>query len=408
MEHHGPMTRRWTEQRWLIDNVIQANGIDWDQPRSVYWNVPCGMEANADFAAIRATVKKYADCTPIFMTTARRREAKARAAEAAQQQVTARDNYFMAAIHWGAAQWPIDSNNEQNLFCNGKKRECYGKYAALADHRVEPAWIALGDKMLPAWFHLPPGYQGGRIPAVVQIPGMDSFKEGGVALYGDPLLNRGFAVLAVEGPGQYECAVLGIYMSLSGWEATGRACMDWLTDRPEVDPERVCIMGRSFGSFAATIAASGEPRFRACAVSATCHEPGWHTIFQEASPTFKMRFMYMSNILDEEEFDAFRQTLTWEGFTDNIRMPYLAIAGEADELSPLHNTERLIGTLRGPKQLVVYKDARHAISYVPSTTLGPAAPIVLADWLLARCAGSAMANERWDVDARGEISKTPL
>src|SRR2546426_1642548 len=43
--HHGPQTRRWTEQRWLLDNIIQANGIDWDQPRSIYWNVPCGMEA---------------------------------------------------------------------------------------------------------------------------------------------------------------------------------------------------------------------------------------------------------------------------------------------------------------------------------------------------------------------------
>src|SRR5499426_4188513 len=38
--HHGPVTRRWVEQRWLLDNVIQANGIDWDQPRSIYWNVP--------------------------------------------------------------------------------------------------------------------------------------------------------------------------------------------------------------------------------------------------------------------------------------------------------------------------------------------------------------------------------
>src|SRR5712692_4453552 len=79
--HHGPSTRRWTEQRWLLDNVIQANGIDWDQPRSIYWNVPCGMEASADFAAIRARVKKYADCSPAFEATARRREARARAAE---------------------------------------------------------------------------------------------------------------------------------------------------------------------------------------------------------------------------------------------------------------------------------------------------------------------------------------
>ena len=27
-----PQVRRWSEQRWLIDNVIRANGIDWDQP----------------------------------------------------------------------------------------------------------------------------------------------------------------------------------------------------------------------------------------------------------------------------------------------------------------------------------------------------------------------------------------
>ena len=114
-QHGGPMTKRWTEQRWLLDNVIQANGIDWDQPRSIYWNVPCGIEASADFAAIRLRVKKYADCAPAFEATARRREAKARAAEEAHELVTARDNYFMAAIHWGAAQWPIDENNEQNL-----------------------------------------------------------------------------------------------------------------------------------------------------------------------------------------------------------------------------------------------------------------------------------------------------
>src|SRR5215208_618125 len=100
--HRGPLTRRWVEQRWVLDNIIQANGIDWDQPRSVYWNVPCGIAASADFAAIRQRVKKYADCSPAFETVARRREATARAAEEARDLVTARENYFMAAIHWGA------------------------------------------------------------------------------------------------------------------------------------------------------------------------------------------------------------------------------------------------------------------------------------------------------------------
>src|SRR5580693_1326796 len=44
----APHVRRFDEQRWLIDNIIRANGIDWDQPRSLYIHLPCGIEANAD------------------------------------------------------------------------------------------------------------------------------------------------------------------------------------------------------------------------------------------------------------------------------------------------------------------------------------------------------------------------
>jgi hypothetical protein len=54
----GPEVRRWVDQRWVLDNVIAANGIDWDQPRSRYFNAPCGIEANADFEIIRQKVKK--------------------------------------------------------------------------------------------------------------------------------------------------------------------------------------------------------------------------------------------------------------------------------------------------------------------------------------------------------------
>ena len=84
-------TKRFSQQRWALDNIIRANGIDWDQPRSIYLSAPCGVEANADFAAIRARVQKMADIGPAFESTAKRREAKARAAEADGNPVTARD-----------------------------------------------------------------------------------------------------------------------------------------------------------------------------------------------------------------------------------------------------------------------------------------------------------------------------
>ena len=403
---NAPVTRRWTEQRWLIDNVIRSVGIDWDQPRSINYNAPCGPEANADFAAIRERVKKYADISPAFETAAKRREAKAKAAEDAGETVTARQNYFIAAVQYAASQWPYDENNEKNLALNQRKRECYLNYARYADHKVEAAWIPFQGKALPGWLHLPPGYSGGRIPAVVAIPGMDGFKEAGVAMYGDRWLSRGIAVLSIEGPGQYESAVHNIHVSMENWSEAATAIMNWMIARPEIDAQRIGVTGQSFGSFFATVSASVEPRYRACAVTATCLEPGFHTIFEEASPTFKQRFMYMSGFTDEQAFNLFRKTLTWEGHAENIKVPYLCVAGESDELSPLAHTERLLKTLQCPKQLVVYQDSRHSVGNVPAASLGPTPVVLVADWMNARLAGKPFASERWFVEASGRVVTT--
>jgi dienelactone hydrolase len=408
IEHVGePHCRRFSEQRWSIDNIIQANGIDWDQARSFYLQAPCGIESLGDFAAIRQRVKKMADIGPAFEATARRREQRARLAEEADEMITARDNYFMASVHWGASQWTFDENNEQNIFLNQKKRACYANYARLADHRVEPVWIPFKDTALPAWYHLPPNYVDGQeVPAVVSIPGMDSFKECGVSLYGDRWLNRGIAVLAVDGPGQYESPLLGIRVSMENWVAAAPALYNWLSTRPEIDADKIGVVGASFGSFFGTIVVANEPRFRAAAVSATCLEPGCHTIFEEASPTFKKRFMWMAGYTDEAKFDEFVKTLTWEGHVERIKCAYLCLAGEAEELSPLKYTEKLFAQLKAPKRLVVYQDARHGLSGVPSVALGPSPPVLAADWMMARLSGKPFLSERWYVTGAGQVNKT--
>jgi len=195
---------------------------------------------------------------------------------------------------------------------------------------------------------------------------------------------------------------------MPAWIDTGKAVVNWLTSRPEVDPARIGLAGNSFGSFFGTIAAAHEPRIRAVAVAAVCHEPGFHTIFEEASPTFKMRFMYMSGITDEAGFDEFRKGMTWEGHAEKIRVPYLCVAGEFDELSPLEHTERLMNALGGPKRLVVYQDARHSVGNVPAANLGPFPPILISDWMAATLGGKAFPSEKWYVEASGRIVRTAM
>ena len=401
-------TKRFSQQRWALDNIIRANGIDWDQPRSIYLSAPCGVEANADFAAIRARVQKMADIGPAFESTAKRREARARAAEADGNPVTARDNWYMAAIHYGAAEWPYDDSGPQHVELHNKKRECFSNYARLADHKIEAVSIPFKTKSIPGWFHLPPGYSGGKVPVVIAIPGMDSFKEVNVALANDRWMQRGVAVLSIDGPGQYESPLLGVYVSMQNWIEAGPAIVDWLLHRPEIDGQKIGVSGASFGSFFGTILTANEPRISATAVISTCLEPGCHTIFEEASPTFKKRFVWMSNFTDEPKFDEFAKTLTWEGHSEKIRTPYLVVAGEADELSPLEHTERMVRAMSCPRQLVIYADSRHSVGNVPAANLGPFPPTLVADWLVARLNGKPVSSERWFVEATGRIVKTAL
>ncbi|GAA2354657.1 hypothetical protein Cme02nite_47810 [Catellatospora methionotrophica] len=407
----APVVRRWHAEhpRWAA--AIAERGVDWDHPRSVHWNAACGAEAAADFAAIRRQARTYDAIAPAFAATARHREDRARSAEAMGDLVTARENYFMAAVHWSAAQWPAHADDAPSRGYHERKRACYRRYAELADHHVEAVSIPFPGThrgSLPAWLHLPPGYRGGRLPVAVVLADLDSCKEATVALHGDRFLSRGFAVLAMEGPGQYECAMLGTHFSVPAWAQVGPACMDWLAGRDEIDPERVVLTGSGFGSFAATVVAAHEPRFLACAVVEVCHEPGWTTVFEQASPTYKMRFMYMTGHTDEAEFDRFSPTLTWQGRAERIRMPFLAVAGQHDELSPLDWTRDLLDAVQGPRLLVIYQDSPHHIGGVPSARLGPSAPGLVADWLAARVRGDAFPTEQWIIDSGGRINRSPL
>jgi hypothetical protein len=85
---------------------MESTGINHD--RFIYPH-PAGSKPMPDFAAIRARVQKMADIGPAFESTAKRREAKASAAEAEGNLITARDKRYMAAIHYGAAEWPYGS-----------------------------------------------------------------------------------------------------------------------------------------------------------------------------------------------------------------------------------------------------------------------------------------------------------
>jgi len=398
--------QRWQAQRWLLDAVVRTVGIEWDQARVAYTLGPCGPDATPDFNGVRARVHKFNDMSREYTRAAVHREKMARQLEAHERTVAARESYFIAALLYGSAQWSIFENTRENIALNGKKVACYTKYIKYADHKIRKVEVPFGGKSLPGYLHLPAARAAGPIPAVWSISGMDSFKELSVALYGDKLLERGIAVLALEGPGQGECNIRDIHTTATNWLQAGPAVLSWLRSQPEIDPDRIVVQGVSMGSYWGTQVASVDSRLKGCVVRSVCHQPGVNTLFNMASPTFKLRFMYMSGYTDERQFDKFAQTISLHGTSEKVKCPYLVIAGEDDQLSPIEFTYDLLDTVTAPKQLLLYEGAEHGIGGVPSSSLGPNPATFQADWIVDRMNSKPMQDKHMKVDASGQVHES--
>ena len=404
---NGP--RRWHEQRWLIDSVLRTDGLEWDQPRIAYTLRQMGLDAAPDMRLAESRITKFADITPVFRELAERRESLADEAEKDDRKVSAREHYFHAALLYASAEWPIWETTPELVRLDDRKNSCYASYGRLADHHVERVEIPFGEAYLPAWFHLPPGYGGGRVPTVLSCGGMDAAKELNISLYGDKLLQRGFAVLTFDGPGQGEAPVRGVTFTPIAWIDAGEVLMAWLHERDEVDPERIVGFGLSFGSYWMTQIAATQPRLRAAVVGLVCHEPGGHTIFEEASPSFKARYMWMSGLAnDEDAFDEMAKRIDLSPLIDDLRMPWLVVAGDADELSPIEHSYALAARCPAPAPMLVYQQGRHALSVqTPSVALGPNWLTYSADWLLDRVHGVPASDYVDYVLSSGLIDRRP-
>jgi pimeloyl-ACP methyl ester carboxylesterase len=112
-------------------------------------------------------------------------------------------------------------------------------------------------------------------------------------------------------------------------------------------------------------------------------------IFEMASPSFKARYMWMSGLeRDEAAFDNMAQQIDLRPLIGRMSAPWLVVAGDEDELSPMEHSYDLARRCPTAAPMLVYQQGRHALSLpTPSVALGPNWVTYAADWLLDRVEG---------------------
>ena len=94
--------------------------------------------------------------------------------------------------------------------------------------------------------------------------------------------------------------------------------------------------------------------------------------------------MFMANVTDDDEFDAFAEGFDVRDQAAQIKCPVLICAGEDDELSPIENTDDIYERINAPKKLVVYEGGKHSMGAASSVQLGENFGVLTAEWVSDR------------------------
>ncbi|MFQ5914807.1 MAG: alpha/beta hydrolase family protein [Nitrospinota bacterium] len=394
------MTTKRAGQRWVLDALVAVGGWDILHPeiRGIFEELGY---YHSDVDRVFSKVGSTLHFARAWATTAQEVERKARWAERRGFRTAARDYYHRATLLYGRAQYGFFGDDPRKSYFHAKLVSCYGKVIRYTPGvRIERVALPFEGKSIHAILFVPPGE--GPFPCIMLGPGMDMFKEDWHAAYMKYYLPRGFAALAIDGPGQGETLLHGCKVTVDNYERAGSVYLDFLESRPEIDSKRLVHFGVSMGSYWGCRIAAHDKRLKAVGTAMGCYST-MDVIFHQAQPNFKANFMYMAGYTDEDKFDnEVMPNMHLKGIVERVRCPLLMAHGEFDELTLLDDALATYQRAAKPKELWVFGQEYHPLGGVGAdfVSLG-------ADWLLAMLEGKYDRNmdRRYYIEKDGAIKE---
>jgi len=243
------------------------------------------------------------------------------------------------------------------------------RMARLAFERIR----ARDGRELPVWVTRPPGKVDKPLPAVVLVHGGPHTRGTYWGWNGEAqfLASRGYVVIEPEFRGS---TGYGAQHYRAGWKQWGGAMIDDITDALRhvvdagvADGRRVCVMGASYGGYAALMSLVREPDLYRCGIAfAAVSDPRHRFEFHWSDlPNFSRREVLPLLVGDPiADADMLIASSPLEQ-VQRIKAPVLLMHGDDDVRVPIENGERMRDALKkaGKEfEWVVFVDEGHGFS----------------------------------------------
>lgn len=179
--------------------------------------------------------------------------------------VSARDSLLRASNYYRSSEFFLHGQPKDPRIADAYRRtvDCYKAACALFEPPIEPVEIPYDKHTLPGYFHHG-GAAAGPRATIIMHSGFDGSAEEMHFMGARAAAERGYNVLAFDGPGQFGPLHRDGLTFRPDWEKVVTPVVDFVAARRDVDPRRIALMGISMGGELAPRAAAFEHRLAAC------------------------------------------------------------------------------------------------------------------------------------------------
>jgi esterase/lipase len=344
-------------------------------------------DGGADIGEVLSTTSRIKDGDIVswyneWFRTAERIRDVAEKSEKGGHRISAGEAYLRASNYYRASEFYLhaDPSDPRALGAAKKSVDCFVKAIELLSIPVEIVRIPYEGTTLPGYFYTSP-VATEKAPMVIVQTGFDGTAE---ELYGDAMaaVKRGYHCLVFEGPGQGKALRQQGLIFRPDWEKVITPVVDYAVTRPEVDPEKIAVLGYSFGGYLVPRAACFEHRPKVYIANSgvwDMHDaqlgdfpPELMSLVDTNPEAFDMEFtkiMEQSTVLTwgvndskwkiggesaAETVERMKAYALTDELVANIKSTMLIVDAEGDVLMPLGQAKRLYDAIKGPKDWMFF------------------------------------------------------